>query len=143
SSGEAQAKRLERVYEEVAKLLREPGVAALLRTPPGGSEWSAMQTLGHTTEMIPLLVEPLSDPNRRHGDTADVRARRRVAGEIGGDRSRSERRLGRPPGPVARGSSDGGKHDPAVLCRRARQTWHLNRGRRDDRRPGDRVVHCC
>ena len=52
SSGEAQAKRLERVYEEVVKLLREPGVASRLRTPPGGSEWSAMQTLGHTTEMI-------------------------------------------------------------------------------------------
>jgi hypothetical protein len=50
-SGEAQAKRLERVYEEVAKLLREPGVVSCLRTPPGGNEWSAMQTLGHMTEM--------------------------------------------------------------------------------------------
>ena len=56
SSGEAQAKRLERVHEEVAKLLHEPGVAARLRTPPGRSEWSAMQTLGHMTEMIPYWL---------------------------------------------------------------------------------------
>lgn len=56
SSGEAQAKRLERVYEEVAKLLQEPGVAARLRTPPGRNEWSAMQTLGHMTEMIPYWL---------------------------------------------------------------------------------------
>src|SRR5262249_6218962 len=53
SSGEAQANRLERVYEEVAKLLREPGVASHLRTAPGEREWSAMQALGHMTEMIP------------------------------------------------------------------------------------------
>jgi uncharacterized damage-inducible protein DinB len=56
SSGEAQANRLERVYEEVAKLLREPGVASRLRTPPSGNEWSAMQTLGHMTEMIPYWL---------------------------------------------------------------------------------------
>lgn len=55
-SGEAQAKRLERVYEEVAKLLREPGVASRLRTPPDRNEWSAMQTLGHMTEMIPYWL---------------------------------------------------------------------------------------
>ena len=55
-SGEAQAKRLERVYEEVAKLLQDPGVAARLRTPPGQSEWSAMQALGHMTEMIPYWL---------------------------------------------------------------------------------------
>src|SRR5258705_12976926 len=52
-SGEGQANRLERVHEEVAKLLREPGVASRLRTPPGANEWSPMQTLGHLTEMIP------------------------------------------------------------------------------------------
>ena len=57
SSGEVQANRLERVYEEVAKLLREPGVASRLRTPPGGSEWSAMQTLGHVSEMIPYWLK--------------------------------------------------------------------------------------
>lgn len=55
-SGEAQAKRLERVYEEVAKLLQEPGVAPRLRMPPGQNEWSAMQTLGHMTEMIPYWL---------------------------------------------------------------------------------------
>ncbi len=55
-SGEAQAKRLERVYEEVAKLLQEPGVASRLRTSPGRNEWSAMQTLGHMAEMIPYWL---------------------------------------------------------------------------------------
>jgi DinB superfamily len=55
-SGETQAKRLERVYEEVAKLLGEPRVASRLRTPPGASEWSAMQALGHMTEMIPYWL---------------------------------------------------------------------------------------
>jgi uncharacterized damage-inducible protein DinB len=55
-SGETQAKRLERVYEEVAKLLGEPRVASRLRTPPGSSEWSAMQALGHMTEMIPYWL---------------------------------------------------------------------------------------
>ena len=55
-SGEAQAKRLERVNEEVAKLLQEPGVAPRLRIRPGRTEWSAMQTLGHMTEMIPYWL---------------------------------------------------------------------------------------
>ena len=56
SSGDAQANRLERVYDEVTKLLREPGVASRLRTPPHENEWSAMQTLGHMTEMIPYWL---------------------------------------------------------------------------------------
>jgi uncharacterized damage-inducible protein DinB len=56
SPGEAQARRLERVYEDVARLLREPGVASRLRTAPGEDEWSAMQTLGHMTEMIPYWL---------------------------------------------------------------------------------------
>ena len=56
SSGEDQANRLERVYEEVAELLREPDIASRLKTPPGGREWSAMQTLGHMTEMIPYWL---------------------------------------------------------------------------------------
>jgi len=54
--GEGQAQRLERVYDQVAKLLREPGVIARLRTAPGEDEWSAMQTLGHMTEMIPYWL---------------------------------------------------------------------------------------
>ena len=56
SPGETQAKRLERVCEEVAKLLREPKVASRLRTSPAENEWSAMQTLGHMTEMIPYWL---------------------------------------------------------------------------------------
>jgi DinB superfamily len=54
--GETQAKRLERMYEEVAELLRDPGVASRLRTAPGKDEWSAMQALGHMTEMIPYWL---------------------------------------------------------------------------------------
>ncbi len=55
--GEAQAKRLERVYEEVARLLQDLGVASRLRTAPGKDAWSAMQTLGHMTEMIPYWLK--------------------------------------------------------------------------------------
>ena len=54
--GESQAQRLERVYEQVASLLGQPEVAARLRTSPGENEWSAMQTLGHVTEMIPYWL---------------------------------------------------------------------------------------
>jgi uncharacterized damage-inducible protein DinB len=56
SVGEGQARRLERVYEQVAGLFGEPGMAARLRTAPGESEWSAMQALGHMTEMIPYWL---------------------------------------------------------------------------------------
>ena len=56
SSGETQARRLERVSDEVATLLREPKVASRLRASPGENEWSAMQTLGHMTEMIPYWL---------------------------------------------------------------------------------------
>src|SRR5262249_56918612 len=54
--GEAQARRLERVYEQAMKLLREPTVASRLRAAPGENEWSAMQALGHMTEMIPYWL---------------------------------------------------------------------------------------
>jgi hypothetical protein len=54
--GEAQAARLERVYAEVARLLGDPAVMSRLRTAPGENEWSAMQTLGHMTEMIPYWL---------------------------------------------------------------------------------------
>jgi len=53
---ETQARRLERVGEEVARLLRGAGVASSLRTAPGQNAWSAMQTLGHMTEMIPYWL---------------------------------------------------------------------------------------
>jgi hypothetical protein len=56
SAGEAQARRLERVYEQVASLLRKPDVASRLRAAPAENEWSAMQTLGHMTEMIPFWL---------------------------------------------------------------------------------------
>jgi uncharacterized damage-inducible protein DinB len=55
-TGESQAQRLERVYEQVASFLAQPDVAARLRKSPGESEWSAMQTLGHVTEMIPYWL---------------------------------------------------------------------------------------
>ena len=54
--GEAQARRLENVYEQLAAVLRQPDVAQRLRANPGESEWSAMQTLGHTVEMIPYWL---------------------------------------------------------------------------------------
>ena len=56
SSGEQQAERLEQVCEEVTRLLRDPDVASRLRAAPGENEWSAMQTLGHMTEMIPYWL---------------------------------------------------------------------------------------
>ena len=56
TAGESQARRLERVYEDIARLLRDPGLRSRLRTSPGGSEWSSMQTLGHVTEMIPYWL---------------------------------------------------------------------------------------
>jgi uncharacterized damage-inducible protein DinB len=56
SLGESQARRLERVVEQVASLLGQSEVAARLRTPPGENEWSAMQTLGHMMEMIPYWL---------------------------------------------------------------------------------------
>src|SRR5262249_2324950 len=55
----------------VARLLHDPGVAARLRTVPGKDEWSAMQTLGHMTEMIPywlnhcrVLIAATGEPPR-------------------------------------------------------------------------------
>src|SRR5262245_54733841 len=54
--GGGQARRLERVYGQVAPVVHEPGVAAGLRAAPGENEWSAMQALGHMTEMIPYWL---------------------------------------------------------------------------------------
>ena len=53
SSGQARARRIEQVYDEVANLPQGPGVASRLRTSPAATEWSAIQTLGHMIEMIP------------------------------------------------------------------------------------------
>ncbi len=54
--GEAQARRLERMNEQLAALMRQPDVARRLRTAPGENEWSAMQTVGHVAEMIPYWL---------------------------------------------------------------------------------------
>jgi uncharacterized damage-inducible protein DinB len=56
NSSEAQAQRLENVYEQVAAILRQPEVAQRLRTTLGENEWSAMQVLGHMVEMIPYWL---------------------------------------------------------------------------------------
>jgi hypothetical protein len=39
---EAQARRLESVYEQMSTLLHQPDVVQRLRTAPGEHEWSAM-----------------------------------------------------------------------------------------------------
>jgi hypothetical protein len=54
--GEAHARRLESVYEQVAALLSRPDVAQRLRAAHTEGEWSAMQTLGHMVEMIPYWL---------------------------------------------------------------------------------------
>jgi hypothetical protein len=56
SSTEAQAQRLEDVYEQLAALVGQPDVMRRLRTPTGEHEWSAMQILGHMIEMIPYWL---------------------------------------------------------------------------------------
>jgi hypothetical protein len=50
------AARLEAAAEEIAAVLRKPAVSERLRNAPGDNEWSAMQTLGHTVEMIPYWL---------------------------------------------------------------------------------------
>jgi len=99
SPGEMQAQRLERVYEQVATLLREPGVASRLRTAPGENEWSAMQTLGHMTEMIPywlhhcrVLIAATGEPPR-FGRTPG--APERLAGVAHGAAAQPDALLGR------------------------------------------------
>jgi uncharacterized damage-inducible protein DinB len=53
---EAQARRLERVYEQLEAELRQRGVRQRLQRPAGDNEWSAMQILGHMAEMIPYWL---------------------------------------------------------------------------------------
>jgi uncharacterized damage-inducible protein DinB len=97
--GEAQAKRLERVYEEVARLLQDPGVVLRLRTAPGKDAWSAMETLGHMTEMIPYwlnhcraLIAATGEPPR-FGRTAG--SPERLAGVAHGATTKSDALLAR------------------------------------------------
>jgi hypothetical protein len=50
---ESQARRLEAVADQMTRLLRRPEVAWLLKHAPDVRDWSVMQILGHTVEMIP------------------------------------------------------------------------------------------
>jgi uncharacterized damage-inducible protein DinB len=56
-SGEAQARRLEKVYDQMKTLLSQPEVAQRLRAARGENEWSAMEILGHMVEMIPYWLD--------------------------------------------------------------------------------------
>jgi len=55
NSAEGQAARLESVNAQVAALLRRPEVAQRLRAA-GPDEWSAVQIVGHLTELIPYWM---------------------------------------------------------------------------------------
>ena len=52
-----QARRLERVAEQLMSTLRQPDVAERLRAAPGANEWSAAQIVGHMVEMIPYWLD--------------------------------------------------------------------------------------
>lgn len=56
-SSQAQAQRLVQVYEQLSSLLNQPEVAQRLRSAPGEHEWSALQVIGHTIEMIPYWLQ--------------------------------------------------------------------------------------
>jgi hypothetical protein len=53
---ETQAQRLERAAEAIAAALAAPGVAQRLSAALGPSEWSVLEVLGHTIEMIPYWL---------------------------------------------------------------------------------------
>jgi hypothetical protein len=122
STGEAQARRLERVYEGVARLLGDPGVAARLHAGPGKEEWSAMQTLGHMTEMIPYwlahcrtLIAATGAPpefGRTHGSPE------RLAGVAQGASSRPDVLLARLQGEVRSAAAAIRKLSPAERAKR-------------------------
>jgi hypothetical protein len=56
-SSEAQALRLERVYEQLRALLQQPDVAPRLHSAPGDQAWSALHVIGHMVEMIPYWLQ--------------------------------------------------------------------------------------
>jgi hypothetical protein len=60
-TGEALSGRLERAGEALAADLRRPETAWRLRTAPGETEWSALETLGHVVEMIPYWLAHCRD----------------------------------------------------------------------------------
>ncbi len=53
---ETQAFRLKAVQAQLTNLLNDPAVRARLRQSAGEGDWSAMETLGHTVEMIPYWM---------------------------------------------------------------------------------------
>lgn len=53
---ESQARRIEVAAAQIAETLQRPEVAYRLRTAPGQNEWSAMQVMGHVTEMLPYWL---------------------------------------------------------------------------------------
>ncbi len=55
-TSEAQARRLESVGEHLTTLLRQPEVAQRGHAAQSDDVWSAMQTVGHTAEMIPYWL---------------------------------------------------------------------------------------
>ena len=142
SSGETQAKRLEQVSDEVAKLLREPKVASRLRASPGESEWSAMQTLGHMTEMIPywlhhcrVLIEARGEAptfGRKPGSPE------RLAGVARGAAAQPDEMLAQLQDEVRRAAETIRR----ALSGRTQQARHQPRAGRGERGLCHRVVHC-
>jgi hypothetical protein len=53
---ETQAQRLERAAEAVSAALSAPGIVQRLSAAPGPSDWSVLEILGHTVEMIPYWL---------------------------------------------------------------------------------------
>jgi hypothetical protein len=53
---ESQIQRLQTATAKIAETLLQPDVAYRLRTAPGQNEWSAMQVMGHVTEMLPYWL---------------------------------------------------------------------------------------
>ena len=98
TSSEAQARRLERVYEQVSTLLHQPDVVQRLRTAPGEHAWSALQVIGHMVEMITywlhhchLLIAATLEPPQ-FGRTLD--APERLAGVEGATTRDADELLG-------------------------------------------------
>ncbi len=56
NSAEAQARRLEIVYDQLAAVLRQPDAVQRLNKSTSDTEWSVMQVLGHLLEMIPYWL---------------------------------------------------------------------------------------
>ena len=97
-SSAAQARRLEQVYDQLSAVLQRSDVVERLRTAPGEQEWSALQIIGHMTEMIPYWL----DACRRMIDAAEppqfgrtLEAPERLAGVALGSTSAANELLSR------------------------------------------------